>query len=328
MLLLMPRLLALALAPRVRWRPATRALALAAAERMVDGIHGHAADSGATPQPAALPRLADRHQLVLGIADFADRGEAFAPHHPHFGRPEPERDVVALFRHHLRARTGAAAQLAALADLELDVVHRGTQRNLEQRHCVAGADVRSGTGNHAIADVQAFRRQDVALLAVAVMQQRDARGPVRIVFDARDARRNRELVAPEVDAPVLPLVPAAHIPARDMALVVAPTGAPQRLEQRLLRLRLRDFGEVGDRTKARGRRHRPKLSNAHLTLEYLDGVALFEGDDRFLPRWAAPLIPTVGAPLGPHDHRADSGDRHLEQRLDGRLDLRLGRLIV
>src|SRR5438045_6682340 len=221
MLLLVPRLLALDLAPRVRWGPATRALAFAAPERMVGGSQGRAADSGATPQPAALPRLAARQQLVLGIADFADRGEALAPHHPHFSGAEPERDVVALFRHDLRARTGAAAQLAALADLELDVVHRGTQRDLEQRHCVAGADVRSGTGNHAVADVQAFRRQGVALLAVAVMQQHDARGPVRIVLDARDARGNTELVAPEVDAPVLPLVPAGHIPARDMGLVVA-----------------------------------------------------------------------------------------------------------
>src|SRR2546423_14341793 len=221
MLLLVPRLLAFDLAPRVGGWPAARALAFAAAQRMIDRIHGHAADSGATAQPAALPRLADRQQLVLRVADFTDRGEALASHHPHFGRAEPERDVVALFGDDLRARTGAAAQLAALADLELDVVDRGTQRDLEQRHCVAGADVRSGTGNHVVADVQAFRRQDVALLAVAVMQQHDARGPVRIVFDARDARRNSELVAPEVDAPVLPLVPVAHIPARAMALAVA-----------------------------------------------------------------------------------------------------------
>src|SRR5437764_7880731 len=275
MLLLVPRLLALDLAPRVRWGPATRALAFAAAERMVDGIHGHAADSGPTAQPAALPRLADRQQLVLGVADFADRGEAFAAHHAHFGRAEPQRDVVALFGDDLRARTGAAAQLAALADLELDVVHRGTQRDLEQRHCVAGADVRAGTGHHAVADVQALGRQDVALLAVAVMQQRDARGPVRIVFDARDARRNREFVAPEIDAPVLPLVPAAHIPARDVALVVAPACPLQRLEQRLLPLRLRDFGEGRDRAKSRGRRHRSKLSDAHISPR--------------IPRWRRPL---------------------------------------
>src|SRR2546423_487243 len=191
--------------------------------------------------------------IVLRRADFADRGEALAAPHPHFGRAEPERDVVALFRYDLRARARTTAQLTAAADLQLDVVHRGAEGNLEQRHRIAGADVGAGTGNHAVADVQAFRCQDVALLAVAVMQQRDARRPVRIVFDARDARRNSELVAPKIDAPVLPLVPAAHIPARDVALVVAPACPLPRLQPRLLRPRLRDFRGGRDRAETRGR---------------------------------------------------------------------------
>src|SRR6267378_2415542 len=328
MLLLMPRLLALDLAPRVRWGPATGALAFAAAERVIDGVHRHAAHTRVAAEPARLPRLADRQQLVLGVADFADRGEAFAPHHPHLRRAEPQRDVVAFLRDHLHAGTGAAAQLAAAADLQLDIMYRRAQRNLEQRHRVADADIRARTGHDAVADVQALLRQDVALLAVRVVQQRDARRAVRIVLDRRHARRNGELVAPEVDAPVLPLVAAALPAGGDMALVVTPAGASQRLEQRLLRLRLGDFGEVGDRAKARGRRHRPKLSDSHLALEHLDRVALFEGHDRFFPGWPAAGIAAVRTPLGPHDHRADAGDRHLEQRFDGRLDLRLGRFGV
>src|SRR5712671_7425103 len=271
MLLLVSRLLAFDLAPRIRRGPAARALAFAAAQRVIDGVHRDAAHARAATEPPALARLADRQQLVLRVADFADRSEALASHQPHFGRPEAQRDVVALFRHDLRARPRATAQLAAAADLQLDVVDRRTQRDLEQRHRVAGPNIRARTGHDVVADVQALGRQDVALLAVAVVQQRDARCAVRVVLDARDARRNGELVAPEVDAPVLPLVPAAHIPARDVALVVAPTRPPQRLEQCLLRLRLGDFGEVGDRAKARGRRHRPKLSDSHLALEYLDG---------------------------------------------------------
>src|SRR5204863_6772388 len=63
-------------------------------------------------------------------------------------------------------------------------------------------------------------------------------------------------------------------------------------------------------------------------LEYLDGVALFEGDDRLLPLRAASGVTPVGAPLGPHHHRADAGHRHLEQRLDRGLDLWLRRLGV
>src|SRR6266540_2554150 len=61
-------------------------------------------------------------------------------------------------------------------------------------------------------------------------------------------------------------------------------------------------------------------------LEHLDGVALFEADDRLLPGWPPAGVPPVGAALGAHDHRADAGHGNLEQRLDRRLDLRLGRL--
>src|SRR5258705_13452902 len=196
MLLLMTCLLAFDLAPRVRRGPATRALAFAAAQRVVDGVHRHAADAGASAEPGRLPRLADRQQLVLGVASLPDRGEAFAATLPHLRRAGAQRDVVPLFRHDLRARPRAAAQLAAARDLQLDVVYRRAQRNLEQRHRVAGANVRTGPRDHRVADVQALRRQDVALLAVAVVQQHDARGPVGIVLDPRDARRNADLVAP------------------------------------------------------------------------------------------------------------------------------------
>src|SRR2546423_6113430 len=117
MLFLVPRLLPFDLAPRVGRGPAAGALAFAAAQRMIDGVHCDAAHPRAATEPARLARLADREQLVLRVTDFADGGEAFAPHHPHFGRPESQRDVVALFRHHLRARSGPAAQLPAPSDL-------------------------------------------------------------------------------------------------------------------------------------------------------------------------------------------------------------------
>src|SRR6185436_6722675 len=316
------------LAPRIGGRPAAGRLPFTAAERVIDRVHRHAADSRTAAQPTRLAGLADRQQLVLGEPDFADRRETLAADHAHFRRAQSQRDVVAFLRHDLHAGPGAAAQLAAAADLQLDVVHRGAQRDLEQRHRVPDADVRARTGDDRIARVQPLGREDVALLAVRVLQQRDARGPVRVVLDPGDARRNPELVALEIDAPVLPLVPAAHVAARDVAFVVAPARPLERLEQRLLRLRLRDFAEVGDRAEPRRRRHRPKLSNAHLALEHLDRVALFEGHDRFFPGWPASLIPAVRAPLGAHHHRANAGDRYLEQRLDRRLDLRLGRVAV
>src|ERR1043165_8098680 len=63
-------------APRRYRMPAAGRLALAAAERMVDRIHRHAAHVGALPQPAAAARLSDGHVLVIEVADLPDRGEA------------------------------------------------------------------------------------------------------------------------------------------------------------------------------------------------------------------------------------------------------------
>src|SRR3989454_5795526 len=63
-------------------------------------------------------------------------------------------------------------------------------------------------------------------------------------------------------------------------------------------------------------------------LEDLDRVAFLQRDDRLLPRAAGSRVAPVGAPLGAHHQRAHVGHRHLEQRLDRRLDLRLGRLRV
>src|SRR5437879_13841721 len=77
-LLLMTGLAALGLAPRVGGGPAARALTLAAAQRMVHRVHGHAPHPRHATEPAALPRLADRQQLVLGVADLPAGREALA----------------------------------------------------------------------------------------------------------------------------------------------------------------------------------------------------------------------------------------------------------
>src|ERR1044072_1445462 len=61
-------------------------------------------------------------------------------------------------------------------------------------------------------------------------------------------------------------------------------------------------------------------------LEYLDRVALFERHDRLLPRRPAAHVAAVALPLGAHHQGPHVRDRHVEQRLDGRADLRLGRL--
>ena len=113
------------------------------------------------------------------------------------------------------------------------------------------------------ADAQTGGREDVALEAVGVVEQRDARRPVRVVLDRGDLRRHAVLGALEVDDAVAALVAAALMARRDAALVVAAALLRQLLGERLLRLRLRHFGEVGDRHEAATRARRLEPTDWH-----------------------------------------------------------------
>ena len=89
---------------------------------------------------------------------------------------------------------------------------------------------------------EALRRDDVALLTVEEVQQRDARGAVGVVLDVRDLGVDAVLVtATEVDQPVGPLVAAALVAGGDASVRVAATAAVQRADQRLLGVITRDL---------------------------------------------------------------------------------------
>src|SRR5882672_5981213 len=135
---------------------------------MVDRVHGPAAHSGPHTQPADRARLAVAAQVVLVVADFADRGATVDVHLANLARLEANRRVDALARRVLRGAAGAARELAALARLELDVVDRRADRNVAQRHGVPGLDRRVRARTQFLAHLYAFRRQDVAALAVPV----------------------------------------------------------------------------------------------------------------------------------------------------------------
>ena len=132
---------------------------------------------------------------------------------------------------------GRPGQLGAAARPQLDGVDHGTGRDVAQRQVVAGLDVGVGARLHHVALRESLRRDDVALLAVQEVQQRDVRGAVRVVLDVRDLGVDAVLVvATEVDHPVGALVAATLVPGGDAAVRVAAALAVQRTHQRLLRM--------------------------------------------------------------------------------------------
>ena len=107
-----------------------------------------------------------------------------------------------------------------------------TDRDVAQRQVVAGLDVGAGAVLDPVALAELVRGDDVALLAVRVVQQRDPGGAVGVVLDVRDLGRHAVLVvATEVDHPVRPLVATTDVTRGDAPGVVAATALGERADQ-------------------------------------------------------------------------------------------------
>src|SRR5688572_24500886 len=219
-------------------RVALAGFAFPAAVRVVDGVLRHAAHRRPNTAPALRAGLADLAQVVLVVADLADRGAAVDVHLAHLTGAQAHRDVLAFASDDLHRGARTARQLRALAGLHLETMHERADRNVLQRQRAAGFDRRVNARHDRVADLRALRRQDVAALAVRVEHERQVRRAVRIVLEPLDLARDAVLVALEIDDAVIALVPAALVPRRDAALIVAAAALAERLEQRLVRIAL------------------------------------------------------------------------------------------
>src|SRR6476619_6620191 len=89
--LVLSRLVALGVLPPRRDRIALGAgLALAAAVRVIDRVHHHAAHRGTNATPALAAGFADRFQVVLFIADLADGRAAIHVHFADLARAQAQ----------------------------------------------------------------------------------------------------------------------------------------------------------------------------------------------------------------------------------------------
>src|SRR6188472_1513588 len=224
------------LAPRGLRRHPGRGFAFATTMRMVARVHDDTSDLGPLTHVPGAAGLAEVLVLVVEVADLADGGHAAHRDAAHLAGWHPDGRVGSLLGKELGGRAGGPDDLAALAGRQLDVVDGRAERDVGERQGVPDARLRGGPGDDDVAHLQAVRQEHVALLAVAVMEQADPRGAVRVVLDRREAGRHRGLNAAGVDAAVVLLLTAAAMADGEAALVVPPRAAGLRLEQGLVRL--------------------------------------------------------------------------------------------
>ena len=216
----------------------------------------------------ALPAgLADVDVLVLDVADLADGGHAVGAHDTDLTGGHPDLGVAALLGHQLSGHAGGADQLSTVAGMQLDVVDDGTDGDVGDRQGVADLDIGVGTGLHLVAGIQAHGSQNVAALAVLILQQSDVGAAVGVILQAQHGGKHVLLVTLEVDDAVLTLVAAAAMTDGDAAIAVAAGGLLQRNRQAGLGLGLLiDAVKPGDRHLTSGRGRRLKSFDRHYAL--------------------------------------------------------------
>src|SRR5438093_11495598 len=240
--LVSPRLVALGrLTPGTDRMASAGSFSLTAAKVVIDRVHGDAAVVRHLSHVAFAAGFADRNVFVLEVSDLTDRGVAARVYFAHLARWKSQRRPLAFARHGLRAGAGGTRHLPALPFLQLDVVNHRAKRDAGKRKRVADEDVRFRTRHERRADLQAVRREDVALLAVDVVQQRDARAAVRVVLNGGNLRRNPALVAAKIDLAIALLVTAADETRRHAPEVAAAAGFRLPFGQRLFRPGLGDL---------------------------------------------------------------------------------------
>ena len=208
---------------------------------MVVRVHDGAADGRSPAHVALAAGLADLHILVVDVADLADGGHAGDADVAQLaGRQSEQREAV-LLRHELSHVAGGAGELSALAGIKLNVVDEGTNRDAAERKRVAGLNVRVGAGDDNVADLQAVRSDDIALLAVLVLNESDECASVWIVLECEYICDHIVLITLKVDDTILSSVSDASVANSDSAVAISSRLFLHRFEQALFRLNLRQL---------------------------------------------------------------------------------------
>src|SRR6056297_591755 len=199
---------------------AARGAAFAAAVGVVDRVHDHAAHARALAEMPVAPGLADILVRIVGVRDSADGGHAFLTHHAKLARAEPDLGIAAVTADELGVGARRPRDLATLAGLHLDVVDDRADRHALERHRVARLHVDLAAGDDLVAHAETLGGEDVGLLAIGILDERDEGGSVGVVFDPDHDRFDIVLATLEIDDAVETLRPAAAPAHRDPSGVV------------------------------------------------------------------------------------------------------------
>jgi len=203
---------------------------------MIDGVHSHASHPRTLSEPTHASGLAVTLVHVIFVANSAYRRDALLENEAKLVGRKLYRNVIAVGTDDQRAGARGASELRALSERQLDVVHLEADRDILEGQRVAYLDSGFRAAHHGLPHRQAGRSDDIPLLTIDVVDQRDIGRPVGIVLYGRDLAGDAVLVAAPINLAVLLLVTAALAPHRDAAVGSAARVLLLTLGKSLLRL--------------------------------------------------------------------------------------------
>ena len=145
-------------------------------------------------------------------------------------------------------------------------MHGGTQRNVTQRQRVTQLDRRIFAGLDTVFRLQAFGGQNITTLTVQVLDQRNVRGTVRIVFQTLNNAYHTIFVTTEVNQTVFLLVTTTFMTGSNATIVVTTTVFALGFQQRRVGSTFMQIFVDHLDYKAAARRSRLALYNRHYSL--------------------------------------------------------------
>src|SRR5205823_12798709 len=117
------------------------------------------------------------------ISHLTDRGHTVGVNQPDLSGGEADMSPVLGFSQQLRTLTGTSNKLSTVSRSQLDGVNDRASRDIDERQSISRQNFRPRPAGNACPHLELAGSQNVALLAVLILKQRDARRPIRVVLN-------------------------------------------------------------------------------------------------------------------------------------------------
>ena len=219
----------------------TRGTTFTTTKGVIDRVHNDTTDGRANAEPARTASRTRGFIHVIDIGNLTHDGEAFFRNVANFATRELDLAELAVFSDEFCTCTCGTSDLSALARFHFDVVDNGVQRDVAERNSVTHAEFGAFAGIQHVTNLDFGRGDDVAALAVLVLDQSDTSRTVRIVFDRFNGAGDACKLALEVDDTIQFLVTTTATAGGDFTGVVTAGATLDAFGERLVRLVRSDF---------------------------------------------------------------------------------------